>query len=199
MNSKSLLETFQPTGHLEIIKTYLNGTREVVFSDHNVITVGLGVNLALMFGADVTTSDISRHQIRYFQLGTGGSSPYSVSSIVRLDTQFTESDYGDTSMELAQHYNTDGSGGTTLQHFVRLSNDSIVKVSSDQVTYIIELDSNTANGVSVSEIGLFADDPFGLSILGAGIKGSLLCAYRFFGAISKSSTFSLTFKWTISF
>jgi len=198
MSSKSLIETLKPKGHLEIIKTYLDGTKEVVFSDHNIITVGMGINLAELFGQLDGTKDISRHQIRYFQLGTAGSLVYAVSSITQLDTAFVESNYGDTQMGLSQHYNTDGSGGTTLQHFVELSNESITKVSSDQVTYVIDLDTDTGNGVSVSEIGLYADDPFGLGD-GGGTKASLLCAYRYFGAISKSSTFALTFKWTITF
>ena len=158
----------------------------------------MGINLAEMFGQLVGTNDISRHQIRYFQLGKAGSVLYSTSSITQLETEYVSSEYGDTHMELSQHHNTDGSGGTTSQQFVKLSNESITKVSSDQVTYVIDLDTDTGNGVSVSEIGLYANDPFGLGD-GGGTKASILCAYRYFGAISKSSTFALTFKWTITF
>ena len=198
MSSKSLVETLKPQGHLEIIKTYLDGTKEVVFSDHNVITVGLGVTLATLFGNITPGTSIGKYQIKYFQLGTAGSVSYSSSALTQLETQFTQSDYGGTPLGLRSHYNADGSGGTTTQTFAELGAEAITKVSTDQVTYIIDLDTDTGNGKSVTEIGLFASDPLDLET-SVGTKGSLLCSYRYFPAISKTTTFALTFKWTITF
>ena len=123
---------------------------------------------------------------------------YEASSITQLQNPLLAGEYGNTPLGLDSHLNTDGSGGTVSQTFAVLDDESIIKVSSDSITFILNLDTATANDESLSEIGLFASDPFGYSDSGA-LKASLLCAYRYFGTITKSDSFSLTFRWTIEF
>jgi hypothetical protein len=74
----------------------------------------------------------------------------------------------------------------------------INKPAPDQVQFIIDIDTDTANGEDISEVGLFARDPYDKKTSG-GTEGSLLCAYRYIPAITKSASFALTFKWTIEF
>jgi len=47
-------EVLDVSGHLQIIKIYKDGTEEKVFDDHNVITSGMGVGLAMLFAGQGT-------------------------------------------------------------------------------------------------------------------------------------------------
>lgn len=195
MSGKSYLESFTPTGHLVITKRYPDGGEEVVLDDHNMITIGMGVNLALLFGHETDAHSIDRHQFGYFQLGGGTQT---ASSIVTLHTPLLRSEYGATDLELHDHNKVDTGGSTTAQTFVKFDSSMITKPALDQVQFIIDLDTDTANGEALTEIGLFATDPFNQGAT-TNVLGSLLCAYRTFTSITKSAAFALNFKWTIEF
>ena len=136
------------------------------------------------------------HQFGYFQLGKG--TVQTVSSIVALHTPLTQTEYGSTQLEIATHNKVNTGGATTEQVFVKFDQSMVTKPAKDQVQFIIDLDVDSANGISITEIGLFATDPFNHETF-LGTLGSLLCAYRGFTAISKSAAFALNFKWTLEF
>jgi hypothetical protein len=200
-------ENFTPSGHLEIYKIYENGTEELVFDDPNTITSGMGVGLGLLYagsGSQVMTD----FQIRYFQLGTSGDSvvdTYGVSqySLVSAFGQVHgTSDYGsDTTIPIVNHqlmsWNgvaKDNSIGSTDWLFLLISDNAIKRVDLNSVTYILYIDRETCNNQIVNEIGLFMENPLGYST-----KLSNMVAYRPFVSISKTSDFSLLFKWTLNF
>ena len=60
-------DTISPVGNLEVWKVYPDGEEELHFSDHNVITSGMGVGLGLLY-AGSGAGDITNFQVRYFQL-----------------------------------------------------------------------------------------------------------------------------------
>jgi hypothetical protein len=73
-------DTFNPTGHLEVWKVYRDGTKELHWTDHNVITSGMGIGLAQLYSASGSDS-ILDYQILNFQVGTSGDTTnYGVSS-----------------------------------------------------------------------------------------------------------------------
>ena len=59
-------ETIQASGLLEIVKIYSNGSEEVIFSDHNLITSGFGVNLGLMFAGSGSTNKTSSNKMVWY-------------------------------------------------------------------------------------------------------------------------------------
>ena len=59
MRQNDLLDV---SGHLQIFKIYKDGTEEKVYDDHNVITSGMGVGLAMLFAGqgNNTVGEITR-------------------------------------------------------------------------------------------------------------------------------------------
>jgi len=207
-------DNLDPSGHLEIYKVYEDGTEELVFDDHNVITSGMGVGLGLLYAGSGAT-DITNFQIRYFQLGVSGDTiinSYGVSEVSLVSAlgqgaagSTRPSDYntlGASPMPLVGHelMNYDGGAKTTLPGggsnwiFAVISDNSIKRVDLNSVTYILYIDRHTANGITVNEVGLFMKNP-----LGYGTNRSNLVAYRPFVNIAKTDDFALVFKWTLNF
>jgi len=183
----------KPSGHLEVIKIFPDGTEEVHFSDSNVICSGLGLTLLQAF-SNSGTGDISPYQITYFQLGVSGTSGLQVSSNGALGSPIASGDYGaPLSFEIDNH-DLLNEGSTTAQCFGIIPWAYIKKVSATRVQYQIFADENTCNSLDLTEIGLFSKNP-----LQTADEGSTLCAYRYFPALSKTSAFSLLFRWTIEF
>jgi hypothetical protein len=206
MRQKDILD---PSGHLEIYKIYENGTEEQVFGDHNVITSGMGVGLGLLYAGSGAT-DITNFQIKYFQLGVSGDSivnTYGVSEVSlvsALGQQNGISDYKTVSplpIVSGELMSSNGAplttvGGSYLDswYFGLISENSIKRVDLNSVTYIIYIDRNSCNGNTLNEIGLFMQNPLGLTP-----HRSPLVAYRPFVNIPKISDFALVFKWTLNF
>jgi hypothetical protein len=190
MTTNTLFEALSPKGHIEIFKVFPNGQRELYFSDHNEITNGMGIALSNMFAAS-STSDIERYQVGYFQVGSGtASTPFS--STVALGNALTAAQYGgstDLTLESRALYNA---GTNPTQTFVKLEQVNVVKTSPEKVKFILTLDVNTANNISISELGLFATRPLS-------IDASVLVAYRSIPVITKTSGFAITINWTIDF
>ena len=197
------------SGHLEIYKVYEDGREEQVFTDHNVITSGMGVGLGLLY-AGSGAADITNFQIRYFQAGVSGDtiiSSYGVSetSLVSALGQVNgKTDYntvGDSVLPVVTHelMNWDGtkkldSQGGDSWYFGIVSDNSIKRVDLNSVTYILYVDRNSCNTITLNEVGLFMKNP-----LGSDPKRSQLCAYRPFTNIAKTDDFALVFKWTLNF
>lgn len=189
-------EIIQASGNLEIIKVYPNGSEEVVFSDHNVITSGLGVNLAIVFAGSGSNS-IEDHQIRWFQLGSGAPTPGYGSEVYKLVAPFGN-DYG-VGINIDSHQlgapNGDSEAGT--HYFAWIPHTSVRKTSPTSVTYILTLGILACNGLDLKEIGLFVNNPYVKFI--SPLVRSVLGAYRQFDVIKKTNDFSLVFRWTLSF
>lgn len=177
-------------GWLQIIKTQ-DGNSEVVFDDHNIICSGIGEDLALLFSSSGT--NVSAFQIGLIQLGVCGSVGLEVSSTGLLGSSVE--DYGGDSF-LVTGTGTVVSAGTptTGELFIEVPLAYIDKVGTRSVRWNIPIDENTGNGLTLNEIGLFANNPRETSPL-----QTYLCAYRYFGDIPKTNKFSLLFRWTIEF
>lgn len=189
-------EILQASGNLDIIKIYNNGSSEVIFSDHNVITSGLGVSLATIFVGS-GTSNIKDHQIRWFQVGSGTSVSYN-STQNALVSPLAIGDYGNT-LSKENHERANAAGGFGAKEaFVWIPQTALRKTSSTSVTYLLNLDKDSCNGASIKEIGLFVHSPF-RRFTGSGVVRSVMAAYRQFSEIAKTDEFSLLFRWTLSF
>lgn len=78
--------------------------------------------------------------------------------------------------------------------FATISKNNVTKWFMDSCEIEIILDEATANGNTISEIGLFSKNPRGVSPI-----TPLLMAYKKFTGIPKNSNFSLAFYWNIGF
>lgn len=189
MAPKSFLDTINPKGHLEIIKTYLDGTSEVLLDDHNVITVGMGITLAALFANDNITASAGDFAIPYFQVGKNTKAMDT--SAVTLKAPLELGEYGtDSSLTVQEHLTSTGS----TQAFIHMNSAYVARSALSKVTFTVLISDDTANGYDLKEIGLWSKNPLQLSP-----SRSYLCAYRTFNTISKNSDFSLTFRWTIDF
>jgi hypothetical protein len=197
--------TFQPKGFLEIWKVYDDGTEELHWSDHNIITEGMGIGLAHLYGG-FGSSKITDFQIGYFQVGTGDATEYT-SLQKELETPLgKKSDYGvvtNTYPEIEIDWaevedltlrlnGVDLKPGT--QPFGRIRHSNTHRVNRNAVRYTIPLNEKNCNSKNLSEIGLFMKN-----IKGQAEDQPLLVAYRQFPAIQKTEFFTLVFLWTIQF
>tara|TARA_A100001515_G_scaffold38101_1_gene29985 strand:- start:5268 stop:5846 length:579 start_codon:yes stop_codon:yes gene_type:complete len=192
------MDKFQPKGHLEVIKIYDDGSEETHFTESNVITSGMGVGLAHLY-AGSGGNKIYDFQVLNFQVGTGGDTGDYGASSYKLTTPLTEANYLSTGSEvLIENMKPIQNGSVKGQQetFVRVPFSNIQKVTPHSVRFTLLLDRNTANGLAnnLDEVGLFMRNPRGLNT-----PSPILVAYRPFTSLKKTSTFSLLFKWTLTF
>lgn len=194
-------DSIKPTGHLEITKIYKNGRHDVVYSKHNIITVGMGISLSELFAAATSTAleqnTFESYKIKYFQIGTGGDT--ATSGLKALRTPCTLSQYGTQGEVTVVNHNLWQDGSVSQNAFAVLRDEFMTKAGSTGVSFKFDIGLNSANGVAIDEIGLFSSDPFRRLWSAEGVRASLLCAYRSFPEITKSNDFALSFKWTITF
>jgi hypothetical protein len=199
------------SGHLEIYKVFGDGTEERVLNDPNTITSGMGVGLGLLY-AGSGAADITNFQIRYFQIGVSGDTKvgsYGVSEtslVSALGQVGGGSQYQTTTdsfLPLEAHELMDWDGGAKptvggsygdTWFFGLISDNSIKRVDLNSLTYILYIDKESCNNLTVNEVGLFMQNP-----LGRNTKRSQLVAYRPFTNIAKTNDFALVFKWTLNF
>ena len=197
------------TGHLQIVKVFSDGTEEMVFDDHNVITSGMGAGLGLLY-AGSGAADITNFQVRYFQLGVEGDTvidtygPDQITLVSALGQINGASDYQSdarSTIPIFEHELSDWDGGQAQEsnadtgwQFAFISDNAIKRVDLNSVTYILYVDEHSCNNHTLNEVGLFMKNPQGLDPL-----RSTLVAYRPFTDITKTSDFSLVFKWTLNF
>jgi hypothetical protein len=191
------MEKVKAKGNLEVWKVYDDGTEELHFSEQNVITSGMGVGLAHLFSGS-GSGDIGDFQIVNFQLGTAGDvNNYGVSSF-KLNTAVSKANIQTTGSELLVEDLFPIENGVVLgstKPFVRIPFSNIQKVTATSVRFNLIVDKNSAVDQTINEIGLFMRNPRG----SASDPHPILVAYRPFTSLTKTSTFSLLFKWTISF
>jgi len=198
------------SGHLEVYKVYPDGAEELHYSEHNVITSGMGVNLAHAFAADAD-SNVSSFQANWMQVGTGASSVairardnVQVSGRADLLSAIPAIEYGsENTIGLtvsSMKYLT--SAGTLINNdFVKIPNAFIHRVSDRKVMWRLILNDSACNvpdhitnGGALCEVAIFANNPREVSppVLH-------MIAYRAFANIVKTNEFTLDFRWTIEF
>jgi len=185
-----------PTGHLQISKLYENGEEEIVFDDHNIITSGMGVGFSHLFAASGGTQ-ITDYQILNFLIGSAGNFNDYGASTYQLQAPITaEARWGaETTLFLETLYTIENGSPLGGPHpFARIRFSNIHKVTDTSVRYTLVLDRATLNNTALSEIGLFMRNPRGQTPV-----IPILVAYRPFTEITKTSDFSLIFRWTLQF
>lgn len=191
-------EVYTPKGHLEVWKIFRDNTKELVFSDSNTITSGMGVGLATMFaGPPFGSNHIQDYQIRWAQIGTSAPVSYGPTIYKLVAPLSSLSQYGTNTESIVSAMTPieNGAVGST-KYFIEVPFNAIQKVSNKSVRWTIGLGYNTANDLSLNlnEIGLFMHNP-----LNQGTTCPLLVAYKTFSNIEKTSDFALVFRWTITF
>ena len=189
-------------GHLEIYKVYRDGQEELYWEDDNVIVSGMGVTCAAAFATDGNVP-VSSFQANWFQVGVGassvtGRSDMQVSSTASLSGPLDASSYGDVNVAglLVQNdVNYMNSGTVSQGPFAYVGPEFITRVGSNKVMWRLILNDSSCNvDDPLCEIGLFSNNP----LLQASDLHYMI-AYRAFKLITKSSDFSLDFRWTIEF
>jgi hypothetical protein len=189
-------DKFNPTGHLEIWKVYEDGEKELHWSDHNVITSGMGVGLAHLYSAR-GSNKITDYQIINWQVGTGGDlDDYGVSTFKLNSPLGGSAPYGIKSFMTIDDLTPieNGSTGPT-RSFPRIPFTNIDKVSKTAVRFTLVLDNNSGNSdTELDEVGLFMRNPKNFNP-----AKPILVAYRPFLPIKKTRFFTLIFLWTLQF
>ena len=212
------------SGHITICKVYKDGTQEVVLDKANLVTAGLGSAFLdiQMGGGSTNSSDYAPHyfQIGTDAIDWDTTTRQASSTFYQLSSPLDWSTYGeDTDLVIEKQYrgfnastedttapysytellNTSASLSSIVfsgldQFFAKIKSGSVTKFFMDSFESEIVLDENTANGVSITEVGLFAKNPKGFKQ-----DSPLLMAYKKFTAISKTSDISLVIHWNIGF
>lgn len=189
-NGKSM----DPYGELEIFKVYRDGTEELAFSEYNVITSGMGVGFSHLFAASGGTT-ITDYQILNFQVGTDGDINDYGASTFALNTPLDTADYGgDTELIIESFQPIENGALGTSKDFARIRFSNIHRVTDTSVRFTLVLDRDSANTFALNEVGLFMRNPRGLST-----ASPILVAYRPHTEITKTSEFSLIYRWTLTF
>ena len=211
-------------GHVTICKVYKDGTKETVLDRANMITAGLGSSFIDIQQGIGSTSSID-YVPGYFQIGNGTAVIHDIptsSFIYQVCAPLDWEDYGvDTDLLIEKRYRgfyasstTDGiyeellESSATLanvtfsgvdQYFGHITTGSVTKYFMNAFEAQIVLDENTANGISITELGLFSRNPKGFYSVNNIDDSPLLMAYRNFAALNKTAEFSLVVNWTIGF
>ena len=206
----NFVEEMNIKGHLEIEKVYDDGTREIVFDDHNIIVSGMSVGLSLLFtlsGSD----NITDYQFDRFQIGVSGTSVNEVSSTFELSGSLSSTEeYVGTAGDMITVSSTQIKYDQDFldQVFGIIPHKQLTRISDTSIRYTIVLDNESCNDISrdktigstadvvsapINEIGLFMKNP-----TGAVSDRSILCAYRVFSDITKTNDFALIFRWTLN-
>lgn len=189
-------DTLTPRGHLEIYKIYNNGHQDLHWSDHNIITSGMNMGLAVLFSNQfASNNNITSYQIRYFQLGVSGTQSYGVSTS-ELVSSVPYSLVSSDELPLSIHNELVNGVPISDQLFFNISQSNILKASPTSVRYHLIIPANCGNDIltPLNEVGLYMKNPLALTP-----QASVLVAYRYFSPILKTDQFSLLFRWVINF
>jgi len=196
-------------GYLEVYKLFKDGSKELHYSDHNVICSGMGLTLSNAFAAKPEV-DVSSFQANWMQLGVGASTVAiraneTVSTSARADclSSVPANLYGSENtiglVTSSMSYMTSG-GTTATAGFVQLPHAFVHRVSDRKVMWRLVLNDSACNipdgvmGGALCEIALFSNNPTEQAI-----PVLYMIAYRTFANLIKTSDFSLDFRWTIEF
>jgi len=208
-------------GKVTVTKIYKDGHSEVHLEESNSSVRGLGfLWTAIMMGEPVNKEDI---HFRYFQLGTGANilppldSVDDPISLWGLDTPLTKAEYGtEPTIKIKKFFPVSGHPqfaditNTVLStsealYFGDITGDYITSITPNSIHHKILLDETVANGVTISEIGLFSKDP----LHRGGRDEPVLVAYKQLkysgdgieiqgGPITKNSEFAAVIDWEIT-
>jgi len=188
--------SLNPVGHLQIFKRYEDGSEILHYDNHNIITSGLGVGFSHLFAASGASSIVD-YQIRHFLIGSGvtDATDYGASTY-QLKAPVLTGGWGTNSNLIIDSYYPIENGlvGATSRPLARIMFSNIQKVTKTSARYTLVLDRNTLNGKNINEVGLFMRNPRGYIT-----PSPILVAYRPFTEITKTSDFSLIFRWTLQF
>jgi hypothetical protein len=201
-------------GHVTVCKVYKDGTQETVVDESNMITAGLySAFLDILHQAGSKYAEDYRP--RYYQFGTGTNTlPANDTSSIffSLSSPLSWSQYGsDSDMELYKRYRAfPVYNGSELQfedptfsaisysgvdeYFAKIGGEYSTRIYYDSFESILTLDTNSGNGLTISEAGLFAKNPRGYAQ-----DSPTLMAYKSFTGIPKTSDFSLIIRWSIGY
>jgi len=205
----NFIEEMDIKGHLQIEKMYNDGTKEIVFDDHNIIVSGMSVGLSYLFTLSGSNT-ISDYQFDRFQLGVSGDNKYStteVSGTYGLSGPLSSTEeYVGTVGDLVTTSSTQIKNGVdqTGKVFALIPFKNVTRINDTSVRYTIIIDKESCNNLtrsvtnvttnaSLNEIGLFMKNPRGNHN-----DASILSAFRVFSDIRKTSDFALIFRWTIN-
>lgn len=199
----------QLVGKLNIKKVYKD-REEVVAENLNIVTNGMAINLANFF-IKASNKNINSNKIRYAQLGTSTVNYNTIEGetkrvFYQLGSALQEvSSYGTRiSSKITNHYQTIISSNyidptvvsfdKIKSKFLEIPRKNFTRKKDNALAIRIVIENGMANGKNLSEIGLFADNPF--NKVGKN-KQSVLIAYKNFTPIAKTAEFSIVFDWII--
>lgn len=160
-------ETGLPEGFLVIKRSYPGKPKEILYAKKNlVVTTSRQRILSWLY----TFPGLTATPIRFLKVGTAGT----------VDPQGLFPKLEDPSWtDLNAPVTTIGASGY-------LSTSLSIDAVTPAVTFLVDLDQSTANGLLINEAGLFYSDNSMFNI-------------KTFPGIPKSSEFSLHFEWTVKF
>lgn len=167
-----LKEKISLEGHLVIKRSwpdcpFTKGQKETIYAEDNLIVTTSRQRLLSWI---YTFPGMTVTPVRFLKVGTGGT----------IDPQGLFPKVEDPAWtDLNTPVTTIGAGGYLT---ASLSIDAVTPA----VTYLVDLDQATANGLLITEAGLFYSD-------------NAIFNIKTFPGIPKSSEFALHFEWTIRF
>jgi len=199
-------------GSVTVNKVFSDGTKELVCHDDNVLTDGMGYGIINIF-TDTGSKNIADHLVGYFQVGIGRLNPDLQPAdkrkyISTLKTPLTEGSYGkNPEVEINYHplkklHKTNFSPSIHEEvensNFVILPDAYSTQLIEGVVHYRLHIGEEIANGLNISEFGLFLRNPDGA----INTENSILVAYKNFPVdetITKNKNFSLEIDWQVKF
>lgn len=201
-------------GLVEIYKESEEGI-EKIYSDNNLITIGLGYSLAAFFSTQDINRSIADFQIGMFQLGTStvGYATQDTSTVryfYNSQTPVPGSSLGtdlDATVQTLRYLKSPTNFNvSSYLSSVELSTDyiSLIEISNsqksingdDSVTHRLFLEKNIAPNIGILELGLYIKNPDSAYK----IDRPMLAAYKKLPVtINKNTNFKLIIDWTIKF
>jgi len=199
-------------GSVKVSKVFSDGTKELVCQDDNVLTDAIGYSIINIL-SDTGSRNIQDHLVGYFQVGIGRLNPDLQPNdkrkyISTLKTPLSEASYGkNVELEINKHplqklhkSNFNPALGEEIENsnFAILPDANSTKLIDGVVHYRLSIGEEAANGLNISEFGLFVRNPDGAT----NTENSILIAYKNFPVdetITKNSNFSLEIDWQIKF
>ena len=200
-------------GELRIYKEYLDGKKELAYEATNIPTVGFSTLLTNILTNNLASNMIPPVQLGYLQVGTGAHEDYVDRNFYQLAAPLNLKAYGNftdldvqikNQVVVAEEFvpASDFQFSTTKTSFIKLSPDNSTVAGQDKLLIRVVLDEYTANGIDISECGLFTNNT-----LGQDVDNPILVAYKAFGitdgagtsiSITKDSNIKLIIEWVIT-
>jgi hypothetical protein len=147
----------------------------------------MGVGFSHLFAASGGTSIVD-YQIRNFQVGSGGDFNDYGASTFKLQAPITETDLSGGELFIENLTPIQNGVVVAAEDFPRIRFSNIHRVTDASVRYTLVLDRGSAQGVALDEVGRGLVSP-----------SPILVAYRPHTEIVKNNTFSLIYRWTLTF